>query len=36
VLDTWFSSSLWPLIMTGFDFQKYLSEQQPEKGILKS
>jgi valyl-tRNA synthetase len=27
-LDTWFSSSLWPLIMTGFDFENYLNEQE--------
>ncbi len=28
VLDTWFSSGLWPLIMTGFDFEAYLKDQQ--------
>jgi len=28
VLDTWFSSSLWPLIMTGFDFEKHLKNQE--------
>jgi len=28
VLDTWFSSGLWPLIMTGFDFEAYLKDQE--------
>ncbi|GAB4144317.1 MAG: hypothetical protein OHK0017_02710 [Patescibacteria group bacterium] len=27
VLDTWYSSSMWPLIMTGFDFEAYLKDQ---------
>ena len=31
VLDTWFSSALWPLIMTGFDFEKHLKNQKSFK-----
>ena len=31
VLDTWFSSALWPLIMTGFYFEKHLKNQKSFK-----